>query len=159
MKKPLAAVLVTAAAVATLTVPAGAAQSKDWKVQTLPCATGYKSAVFAYSPTHPYWVPSPDDDGSGVINPKGWRPWFSNPCKGQWLVFSVWEGDPSPDSTLTISSQTGTSGRVTPGNGTMTGLMVAHLADAPTCDVGGADREIIAKAGTSYDGITPYCTD
>lgn len=47
----------------------------------------------------------------------------------------------------------------TPGNGTMTGLMVAHLADAPTCDVGGADREIIAKAGTSYDGITPYCTD
>jgi hypothetical protein len=151
VKKPLAALALTAAAVATLVLPAGAAPSKDWTVQTLACATGHKNAVFAYSPTHPYWVPSPDGTGSGVINPNGWRPYFSNPCKGQWLIFSVWEGDPSPDSTLTISAQTGTSGRVAPGNGTMTGLMVSSLAKAPFCPTDiGSDLETIVRKGQQH---------
>lgn len=95
VKKPLAALALAVAAVATMAVPAGAAPSKDWTVQTLPCATGHKSAVVAYSPTHPWWVDDGTGTGSGVANPNGWRPWFSNPCPGQWLVFSVWEGDPS----------------------------------------------------------------
>jgi hypothetical protein len=147
----LTALLLSAATVAVLAVPADAAATKDWTVQTLPCATVHKSAVFAYSPTHPYWVASPDGDGSGVINPHGWRPSFSNPCKGQWLVFSVWEGDPSPDSTLTISAQTGTSGRVTPGNGSMRGLTVGHLADAPYCppDIG-SDLATIVRKGQQH---------
>lgn len=133
MKKRLTAAALAAAAVATLAVPAGAASSKNWTVQTIPCATGHKSAVFSYSPTHPYWVASPDGDGSGVVNPTGWRPWFKNPCQGQWLVLSLWEGDPSPDSIITMSAQTGTSGRVQPGNGSMVPRPVAHLADAPYC--------------------------
>lgn len=150
-RRPLVALLLSSATIVALAVPAGAASSKDWTVQTLPCATGHKSAVFAYSPTHPYWVASPDGDGSGVINPKGWRPWFSNPCKGQWLVFSVWEGDPSPDNTLTISAQTGTSGRVTPGNGTMNALNVSQLANAPFCPTDiGSDLATIVRQGQEH---------
>jgi hypothetical protein len=154
MRRPAAAATaLVAASIATLAVPAGAAATKDWTVQALPCASGHKSAVVAYSPTHPYWVPSPDDTGSGVINPTGWRPWFSNPCPGQWLVFSVWEGDPSEDSTLTISAQTGTSGRVAPGYGSMKGLTAGHpaLGDAPFCpsDIG-SDLATIVRKGQRH---------
>jgi len=138
-----------------LGVPAGAAPSKDWTVRTLPCASGHRSAVFAHSPTHPDWVASPHGDDGGVINPYGWRPSFSNPCKGQW-VLSVWEGDPAPDSTLTISAQTGTAGRVTPGNGTMKALNVSHLAAAPYCPTDiGSDLATIVRLGPAAPLLSP----
>src|SRR5581483_8099821 len=103
VKKPLAALAVVAAAVASValpltTLPAGAAAStggpsggivpvsSDWVKTVVPCRVGHKSAVTGYSPTHPYWVRNGD---SFQVNPQGWTPWFSNPCKGQWLVFFV----------------------------------------------------------------------
>jgi hypothetical protein len=146
LKKPLAALLLSAATVAALAVPAGAAPSKDWTVQVIPCRVGHKSAVLASSPTHPYWVYSGDRTGSGVVNPHGWRTWYSNPCRGQWLTFWTWEGDASPDSTLYWSVAPGKSGRA-PGAGGATQPLSGTLADAAFCDIGGADYMAVVKPG------------
>ena len=138
--RPIAAALVGTASLLGLAVPAGASPNKDWAVRKLPCGTGHKSATLAWSPTHPGWLPDPDVDGGGIHNPHGWLAWYSNPCKGQWLLFGRWEGDPSEDSNDYYSVGTGMSGKVFG----VTGL-AAQLADAPTCDVDGADGTIIAK--------------
>jgi hypothetical protein len=140
LKKPLAAVALIAASLATMAVPAGASPNKNWTVVTLPCRTGHKHATVGYSPTHPWWIPDPNDPDqqAGIKNPRGWAAWANNPCKGQWLVFGWWHGDPSEDSWTTASIYTGVSGHFPEVQG-------AHLADAPVCDVGGADRDIEAK--------------
>lgn len=137
MKKLLASVLIAVAAPAVLVTPAGAAKAKDWTRIELPCASGKGVAVIGYSPTHPWWGPS-DEDGAAELNPKRWLSWYKNPCKGQWLVIDTWHGDPSESSWTTWNIGTGMSGRL----GGATG---GALLDAPICDVGGADREIIAK--------------
>ena len=100
MKKALLAVLISTASVAALAVPAGASSKtkSDWTRLVIPCRNGHKSAVIGYSPTHPWWLPDPNVDGGGVLNPHRWAGWYSNPCKGQWLVFYTWGGDPSEDS-------------------------------------------------------------
>jgi hypothetical protein len=144
LKKPITAALLTIAAVATLAVPAGAASSKDWTRQEIPCRVGHKSAVVAWSPTHPYWLDNPDGSGNGIVNPNGWRPWFSNPCKGQWLLFTTWSGYASEDSTTFVSAQPGTSGRI---DGSANGGMLGRLADAPSCDVQGGSYSIIERKG------------
>ncbi|MDQ1569108.1 MAG: hypothetical protein QOF96_3988 [Actinomycetota bacterium] len=143
MRKPLASLLISAATVAALALPAGAAASKDWTVQTIPCATGHKSAVIGSSPTHPYWLRT-DPDGGGTRNPHAWLSWFKNPCKGQWLGFNVWEGDPSEDSNTYWSAAPGTSGRIG-------GATSARLLDGPYCptDVG-FDFGTIVRNGESH---------
>jgi hypothetical protein len=138
-RRPLIGALVMAAAVVLpLAAPAGASPNKDWKVVKLPCRTGHNSATLGYSPTHPWWGDSDPDTGEGIQNPHGWASWMHNPCKGQWLIFTFWHGDPSEDSNTVVSMGTGTSGH-------FPGVTDAGLADAPVCDVQGADRDVEAK--------------
>jgi len=135
VKKPLVALVLVSAALATLVVPAGAAttvqKNKDWTVIELPCRIGHKHATIGFSPTHPWWLPDPEGGDGGIRNPHGWQSWYSNPCKGQWLLMHAWEGDPSEDSNMVWSAGTGTSGKVFDVTG-------GELADAAYCpeDVG-----------------------
>jgi hypothetical protein len=138
-RRSLAALALSAASVAVLAVPAGAAPSKDWTVQTIPCATGHNSAVIGYSPTHPYWLQD-DATGAGTVNPHGWLSWFKNPCKGQWLGFDTWHGDPSEDSHTAWSAGPGTGGRM----GGVTGGELMDTAYCPT-DVGFDVATIVRK--------------
>jgi len=138
-RRPVVGALVAAAAVVLpLAAPAGASPNKDWTVVRLPCRAGHKHATVGYSPTHPWWLPDPNGGEGGVLNPHGWAAWANNPCKGQWLVFGWWHGDASEDSWTTESLGTGTFGHFPEVQG-------ARLADAPVCEVGGADRDIVAK--------------
>jgi hypothetical protein len=150
-RRPLAALALSAATLATLAtlaVPAGAAAPKtktpDWVRVTLPCRTGHKAAVIGYSPTHPAWI-GYDEGGGGIPNPHAWASYFSNPCKGQWLTFGFWHGDPSEDSNSAVSAGTGTYGRTDPG---VTG---GQLVDAPYCpdDVGFDVSSIVRKGQTA----------
>ena len=137
MNRRLLVLLVSAASVVAIASPAGAASSKHWTQVKIPCASGNKSAVIGYSPTHPWWGPS-DENGAAELNPKRWASWYKNPCKGQWLITETWHGDPSDSSVTVWSIATGKSGR-------LGGAESARLSDAPVCDAGGADLGIIAK--------------
>ena len=140
MKKPLGALILSAAAVGTLAVPAGAANSKDWTQVKFPCAKGHKFAVLGYSPTHPYWKGFDENAQEGIVNPHGWASWLSNPCKGQWLVFATWNGEPSEASYTAVSLGTGMSGKYP-------GVTSARLVDAPICFAGTSDAHVIQKPG------------
>lgn len=71
MKKPLAAMVLSAAAVASLAVPAGASTriNTTWTHQTMPCAGGHHVATLTMK-----WR-------GGAVQ-KGW---YDNPCGHQWL--------------------------------------------------------------------------
>jgi hypothetical protein len=72
--KRLAALLVAPAAVAALVVPAGASTPTTWVHQTLPCATGHKSASLVQK-----W------QGDHAV-----KTWVDNPCRAQWL-YLAWD--------------------------------------------------------------------
>jgi hypothetical protein len=149
-RRPLIAALITAATVATVAVPAGAASSKDWVRATIPCATGHKAAVLGYSPTHPYWVAHGDvtAGGSFVVNPHRWASWFSNPCKGQWLHFATWDGELSEDSYTAVSVASGMSGKVSMIDPNLESLgPPILLSSAPYCTNGGGSVALIQKPG------------
>ena len=135
MKKILAAAVLTAS-LPLLPAPADAASSKDWVRLEFPCRDGKGTAVLGYSPTHPMWLDGPDDEA--VRNPKAWANYYTNPCKGQWLVTGVWGGEQSPASTTLYNVGTGKSGR-------MLGQPWARLLDAPDCGWGTNNVVIVAK--------------
>jgi len=87
LRRPLSGALIAAAALAALAVPAGAATTKPkttWLHQTLPCATGHKSATVTQK-----W--------RGDTLQKSW---YTNPCATDWLDFSWCQPDSQSDCSL-----------------------------------------------------------
>ncbi len=138
MKKLLLGLVLSAVVVTSLPTPVDAAEPGEWVRLELACANGKGKAVLGYSPTHPWWMAERDEYDSGIRNPNGWRSYYRNPCKGQWLLFSTWGGDPSEGSTTFWSIGTGKSGRVG-------GATSARLADAPICHADTSDAVVVAK--------------
>jgi hypothetical protein len=101
-RRPLIALAVFTASVLTLAAPAGAATTTnnkpDWVRIVLPCRVGHTSAVVGYSPTDPWWLEDPAGGDGTIRNPHGWRVWYDNPCKGQWLLFDTWGGARPPSA-------------------------------------------------------------
>lgn len=139
IRRPFIGALVAASSlVLPLAAPAGASPNKDWKVVKFPCRTGHKAATLGYSPTHPVWVGYDPETGEGIADPHGWASWLSNPCKGQWLAFWTWSGDPSEASYTSWSLGTETSGRYS-------GVTSARLLDAAICSADTSDANVITN--------------
>ncbi len=86
MKKPLVSLVLTAATVAVLAVPAGAAVPKKPATQTIPCNDGSGRSAEAWS-TGPVTFAA------------------KNPCRTQWLDIAVGPeyGSGAPDSVLEVA--------------------------------------------------------
>jgi hypothetical protein len=121
IRRPLAAALLTAAAVAVLVVPAGASSRTTWTHQTLPCSAGHKSATVTLK-----WVPATQgwlDLGVERVVQKGW---YDNPCRNQWLL--LWGCQPGSQSDCSaVDVAPHHKGRIDDG-------VSATLQDTPSCD-------------------------
>ncbi|MDQ1500618.1 MAG: hypothetical protein QOI86_3958 [Actinomycetota bacterium] len=127
MRRPLAALLLTAAALAALAVPDGASTSATWTHQTLRCATGPKSATVTLK-----WVPgAPIDGGSGRYVQKGW---YDNPCAGQWLLlFGCMPGSQSDCYAVDVAPKH---------RGKIDQAVSGELQAGPTCDDHGGTASV-----------------
>ncbi|MDQ1501666.1 MAG: hypothetical protein QOI86_5006 [Actinomycetota bacterium] len=122
--RPLVALLLSAATVAALAVPAGASPRATWTHQTLPCATGHKSAKLTQK-----W--------QGIDVVKGW---VDNPCSGQWL-FVMWCPSSSGCSAVDVAPKHHGQGAG------QTSFDALELRAAKTCSFGDVG---VSQVGAKY---------